>query len=178
MDATSVLKRIILIAVLSALPTFVGVASAHGGGGSSSGGSSSGSSSSGSSGGHSSSGSNGGSSSSGSNSGHSSSGSNSGHSSNGSNGGHFPSGSNGGHSSHGSGVHSTGVETDPSGTNSAVATGRSVGESHVKPNTVQMPTNTNRRFQSGGGNLGDVTWGEDENWRRRHHRLLFGFLRY
>jgi hypothetical protein len=169
MDATSVLKRIILIAVLSALPTFVGVASAHGGGGSSSGGSSSGSSSSGSSGGHSSSGSNGGSSSSGSNSGHSSSGSN---------GGHFPSGSNGGHSSHGSGVHSTGVATDPSGTNSAVATGRSVGESHVKPNTVQMPTNTNRRFQSGGGNLGDVTGGEDENWRRRHHRLLFGFLRY
>jgi hypothetical protein len=169
MDTTSVLKRIILIAVLSALPTFVGVASAHGGGGSSSGGSSSGSSSSGSSGGHSSSGSNGGSSSSGSNSGHSSSASN---------GGHFPSGSNGGHSSHGSGAHLTGVATDPSGTNSPVATGRSVGESHVKPNTVQMPTNTNRRFQSGGGNLGDVTGGEDENWRRRHHRLLFGFLRY
>ena len=57
MDANSFLKRITLIALVSALPTFVSVAS-PGGGGHSSGGSSGGHSSSGSSSGHSSSSSN------------------------------------------------------------------------------------------------------------------------
>jgi hypothetical protein len=52
MDANSFLKRITLIALVSALPTFVSVAS-PGGGGHSSGGSSGGHSSSGSKGGHS-----------------------------------------------------------------------------------------------------------------------------
>jgi hypothetical protein len=55
MDANSFLKRIIVIAVASALPAFASMASAHGGG--HSGGSSGGPSSNGSSGGHSSSGS-------------------------------------------------------------------------------------------------------------------------
>jgi hypothetical protein len=71
MDANSFLKRIILIALVGALPTFISVASPGSGGHSSSG-----------SGGHSSSGSNGG---------HFSGGSSGGHSSRGSNGGHFAS---------------------------------------------------------------------------------------
>jgi|SRR5260221_7427697 len=103
MDVKSFLKRTILIGLVSALPTFVSVASAHGGGHGSGGSSGSGASS----GGHGSSG------------GHSASGSNSGHSPSGSKGGHStgdPStapATAGGRSASSSSVHSSAIRSRP-----------------------------------------------------------------
>src|SRR6516164_7834785 len=131
MDANSFLRRIILVAVASALPALASVTSAHGGG-HSAGGSSGGPSSSGSSGGHSSSGSSGGHSSSGSNSGHSSSASTSGHSSRASKVGH--------------------AANDPSTGPTAVTGGRSVLVSSLHPSTVRtrlVPVTEVHRFSTG-----------------------------
>jgi hypothetical protein len=193
MDANSFLKRVALIALASALPTFVSVASPGGGGhssggssggsssggssgGHSSGGSSGGSSSGGSSGGHSSGGSSGGHSASSSNSGHSSSASNSGHSSSASNSGHSSSASNGPHSSTGSkGGHSAG---DPSTDPASVVGGHSVSGTRISnAHKVSVPIPNTRNFSSGGSSGRGNLEGDDE--RRLHHRrLLFGFLRY
>jgi|SRR3984893_693130 hypothetical protein len=96
MDAKSFVRRAVLIALVSALPTFVSVASAHGGGHSSGGSSGSGGS--------------------GASSG--------GHSASGSNSGHSPSSSNtGSASSVSKGGHSTG---DPSTAPATTASGRAV----------------------------------------------------
>jgi hypothetical protein len=101
-DAKSFVRRTVLIALVGALPTFVSVASAHGGGHSSGGSSGSGGSGA-SSGGHGSSG---------------------GHSASGSNSGHSPSSSNtGSASSVSKGGHSTG---DPSTAPATTASGRAV----------------------------------------------------
>lgn len=168
MDANSFLKRITLIALVSALPTFVSLAST-GGGGHSSGGSSGGSSSGGSSGGHSSGGSTGG---------HSPSGSNSGHSSIGSNSGHSSSGSNGAHSSTSSkGSHSTG---DPSTGPASVAGGHSASGTHLSSkgaHKVSVAVSNTRIFSSGGAS-GRGNWEGDDDRRLHHRRLLFGFLRF
>jgi hypothetical protein len=193
MDANSFLKRVTLIALASALPTFVSVAS-PGGGGHSSGGSSGGSSSGGSSGGHSSGGSNGGSSSSGSSGGHSSSASNSGHSSSTSNSGHSSSASNSGHSSstsnsgHSSsasnGAHSsTSLKgghsaADPSTDPAAVTGGHPVSGTHISNmHKVSIPVPNNRIFSTGGSS-GRGNWEEDGERQLHHRRLLFGFLPY
>src|ERR1700737_3334576 len=146
MDAKSFLKRAILIALVSALPTFVSVASAHGGGHSSGGSGGSGASS----GGH---GSRRGHSGSSSNGGHSLSGSSSSHSASGSNSGHSPSGSNSGSSSSVSkGGHSS---SDPSTATATTASGRAVPGSPVHSNTVPPPVHV-RHFSTGWGH-GD--WG-------------------
>jgi len=148
MDANSFLKRITLIALVSALPTFVSVASPGGGG-------------------HSSGGSSGGHSSSGSSSGHSSSSSNSGHSSSASNGAHSSTGSKGGHSA-----------GDPSMGPASGADGRSVSGMHISSSTVRkasvLPVNT--RVFSSGGPSEQETWVGNDDWQRRNRRLLFGFL--
>jgi hypothetical protein len=184
MDANSFLKRVTLVALASALPTFVSIASA-GGGGHSSGGSSSGSSSSGSSGGsssgsssggHSSGGSSGGHSASVSNSGHSSSASTSGHSMSASNSGHSSSLSNGAHSSTGSkGNHSA---SDPGTDPASVTGGHSVQGTHISSmRKVSVPAPNTRIFSSGGSS-GRGNWEEVDERRLRHRRLLFGFLPY
>jgi hypothetical protein len=202
MDANSFLKRVTLIALASALPTFVSVASPAGGGhssggssgGSSSGGSSGGHSSGGSSGGHSASSSNGGHSSSASNSGHSSSASNSGHSSSASNSGHSSSASNSGHSSTGSkGGHSSSASNsghsstsskgghptgDPSTDLASVAGGHSVSGTHINSvHKVSVSVPNTRNFSSGGSS-GRSNWEGDDERRLHHRRLLFGFLPY
>jgi hypothetical protein len=185
MDANSFLKRVTLVALASALPTFVSIASA-GGGGHSSGGSGSGSSSSGSSGGSSSGGSSGGHSSGGSSSGHSSSASNSGHSSSTSNSGHSSSASNSGHSSSVSnGAHSS---TDSKGNHSAsdpgtdpasVTGGHSVPGTHISSmHKVSVPVRNNPIFSDTGGSSGRGNWEEGDERRLHHRRLLFGFLPY
>jgi hypothetical protein len=175
MDANSFLKRATLIALASALPTFVSVAS-PGGGGHSSGGSSGGSSSSGSSGGHSSGGSNGGSSSSSSSGGHSSSASNSGHSSSASNSGHSSNAPNGAHSSTGSkGGHSAG---DPSTDPASVSGGHSVSSTHISSAHKVSVSIPNTRIFSSGGSSGRDNWVGDDERRLHHRRLLFGFLPY
>lgn len=149
MDAKFFLKRIILIAVASALPGFASVASAGSGG--HSGGSSGGPSSSASSGGPSSNGSSGGHSTSASNSGHSSSASNSGHSS--------------GHSSKVG--HAAG---NPSIDPVAVTGGRSVLVSSVRPSTVRSkPVTEVHQFST--GYTPNEQW--RDYWRRKHHWLFF-----
>jgi hypothetical protein len=166
MDANSFLQRVTLIALASALPTFVSVAS-PGGGGHSSGGSSGGSSSSGSSGGHSSSASNSGHSSSASNSGHSSSASNSGHSSSAPNGAHSSASSKGNHSA-----------SDPSTDPASVTGGHSLSRTHISSaHKVSVPIPNTRIFSSGGSS-GRGNWEGDDERRLHHRRLLFGFLRY
>jgi hypothetical protein len=193
MDANSFLKRVTLIALASALPTFVSVAS-PGGGGHSSGGSSSGSSSSGSSGGSSSGSSSGGHSSGGSSSGHSSSASNSGHSSSASNSGHSMSASNSGHSMSASnsghsssvsnGAHSsTGSKgnhsaSDPGTDPASVTGGHSVPGTHISSmHKVSVPVRNNPFFETGGSS-GRGNWEEGDERRLHHRRLLFGFLPY
>jgi hypothetical protein len=157
MDANSFLKRVTLIALVSALPTFVSVASS-GGGGHSSGGSSGGSSSGGSSGGHSSSG---------SNSGHSSSASNSGHSSGATNSGHSATGSKGGHSA-----------GDPSTGPASIAGGHPVAGTHISLSSVHKVSVavSNPRIFSSGGASGRGNWEADDDRPLHHRRLLFGFL--
>ena len=150
MDAKSFVRRTVLIALVSALPTFVSVASAHGGGHSSGGSSGSGASS----GGHGSSG------------GHSASGSNSGHSPSGSNSGSASSGSKGGHST-----------SDPSTATATTASGRAVPGSPVHSNTVRPPVHV-RHFSTGWGH-GDWREGEETvDWQRHNRRRLFGFIWY
>jgi hypothetical protein len=144
MDANSFLKRTILIALASAVPAFVSVAS-PGGGGHSSGGSGSG---------HCSSGSSGGNSSSGVSGGHSSNGTSGGHSSTGVNGGHSSNAAKGGHSG------------DPSTGPAAVVGGRSVSGSLSAVRSKPVPV-VNVQHGSGYGH-GDVS-GDDYLWRR-HHR--------
>jgi len=159
MDANSFLRRIILVAVASALPALASVTSAHGGG-HSAGGSSGGPSSSGSSGGHSSSGSSGGPSSSGSSGGHSSSGSNSGHSSSASTSGHSSRASKVGHAAN-----------DPSTGPTAVTGGRSVLVSSLHPSTVRtrlVPVTEVHRFST--GYVPNEQW---RDWWRKHHRFFF-----
>lgn len=152
MDVKSFLKRAVLIALVSALPTFVSVASAHGGGHGSGGSSGSGASS----GGH------------GSGGGHSASGSNSGHSSSGSNSGSSSSVSKGGHST-----------SDPSTAPATAVSGRSVSASSVHSSTVRSrPEPVVHHFSTGGGH-GDWQEGEkNADWRRHNGRRLFGFIRY
>jgi hypothetical protein len=157
MDANSFLKRVTLIALASALPTFVSVAS-PGGGGHSSGGSSGGSSSSGSSGGHSSGGSNGGSSSSGSSGGHSSSAPSGTHSSTGPKGGH--------------------AVADPSTDPASVTGGHSVSSTHISSAHKVSVSIPNTRIFSSGGYSGRDNWMGDDERRLHHRRLLFGFLPY
>ena len=160
MDVKSSLKRAIVIALVSALPTFVSIASAHGGGHGSGGSSGSGGSggSGASSGGHGSSGS------SASTGGHGSSGS---HSASSSNSGHSPSGSNSGSSSSvAKGGHSTG---DPSTAPGTAVSGRSV---RSKPEPVT------RHFSTGWGH-GDWKEGEETvDWQHHNGRRLFGFIWY
>jgi len=149
MDANSFLKRIILIGLVSALPTFVSVASPGGGG-------------------HSSGGSGGG---------HSSSGSGSGHSSSGVSGGHSSTGMSGGHSSAANSGHSLstskgGHSSDPSTGPATVVGGRSVSGSSAHSSSVRskpVPVVNVQRFGSGYGH-GDVS-GEDYMWRRHHRQL-------
>ncbi len=169
MDVKSSLKRAIVIALVSALPTFVSIASAHGGGHGSGGSSGSGGSggSGASSGGHGSSGSSassGGHGSSASTGGHGSSGS---HSASSSNSGHSPSGSNSGSSSSvAKGGHSTG---DPSTAPGTAVSGRSV---RSKPEPVT------RHFSTGWGH-GDWKEGEETvDWKHHNGRRLFGFIWY
>ena len=169
MDVKSSLKRAIVIALVSALPTFVSIASAHGGGHGSGGSSGSGGSggSGASSGGHGSSGSSassGGHGSSASTGGHGSSGS---HSASNSNSGHSPSGSNSGSSSSvAKGGHSTG---DPSTAPGTAVSGRSV---RSKPEPVT------RHFSTGWGH-GDWKEGEETvDWKHHNGRRLFGFIWY
>src|SRR5438105_2789737 len=146
MDAKSFVRRTVLIALVSALPTFVGVASAHGGGHSSGGSGASGASS----GGHGSSG------------GHSASGSYSGHSPSGSNSGSASSGSKGGHST-----------SDPSTATVTTASGRAVPGSTVHSNTVRPLVHV-RHFSTGWGH-GDWREGEETvDWQRHNRRRLFG----
>ena len=166
MDANSFLKRVTLIALVSALPTFVSVAS-PGGGGHSSGGSSGGSSSGGSSGGHSSSASNSGHSSSTSNSGHSLSASNSGHSLSASNGAHSSTGLKGGHSA-----------ADPSTDPAAVTGGHPASGMHISSMHKVSVLVPNTRIFTSGGSSGRGNWEEDDERRLHHRRLLFGFLPY
>jgi hypothetical protein len=148
MDANSFLKRIILIALVGALPTFISVASPGSGG-------------------HSSSGSGGGHSSSGSGGGHSSSGSGGGHSSGGSSGGHSSRGSNGGH-----------FASDPGSANVAVGTGPSVSGTHVRSSTAHKVSVSaaNTRIFSSGGPSGHGSWDGNDDWWHHRRRLLFGFL--
>ena len=148
MDANAFLKRSLLVAAVSAL-SMVNVAYAHGGGGHGSGGSSGGGSAS---------------------SGSSSSG------------GHSASGMSGGHSAVAAG-------------HSAVATGHSAVASKVShaaldPANVSLTAGPNhtiheargshlfvQRVQSTGQYPLDNQM-NNEDWRRKHQRLLFGFIRY
>jgi hypothetical protein len=157
MDASSFLKRTIMIALVSVLPAFVSVASPGGGG-------------------HSSSGSGGGHSSGGSSVGHSSSGANGGHSSVGASSSHSSSSTN---SSHSSSVSKGGHPADPSTGPGAVVGGRSVSGSSVRSSAVRtkaVPVVNVQHFGSGYGH-GDVS-GDDYLWQshHRHHRYLFGFI--
>jgi hypothetical protein len=167
-DVNTFLKRALLAAAISVLP-LANTASAHGGGhgtggsssssgGSSSGGSSSGGSSSGGS-------SSGGSSSSG---GHSSSGSNGGHSS----GGHSSSSTSGGHTAAASkaGHPATDPAADPSNVSQSVTTGQGMHSGKVHRAFAQQGRSTGYNQQN--------TETNQDDWRRRHPHLLFGFIRY
>ena len=182
MDALLLTKRIVLMALVGAVPIFVSVASAGSGGHSSGGHSSGGSSSSG--GGHSSTGSSGGHSSTGSNGGHSSTGSSIGHSSTGSNDGHSSTGSSSGHPSTGStGSHTSsfskgGNPSDPSSGSGGVAGGHSVSHGSVHSGVRGRPVSIgeSRHFDTGYGH-GDWQAGEETvDWRRHHPHLLHGFI--
>ena len=150
-DVNTFLKRALLAAAISVLP-LANTASAHGGGHGTGGSSSS-------SGGSSS----GGSSSSG---GHSSSGSNGGHSS----GGHSSSSTSGGHAATASkvGHPATDPAADPS--NVSVTTGHGMHSGKVHRAFAQQGQSTGYNQQN--------TETNQDDWRRRHPHLLFGFIRY
>ena len=160
MDANSFLKRIVIIALVSALPAFVSTASAHGGGGHGGGGG----------GGFSAGGSSGGHSGNGSNSGQSSSSASTGHSSKGPGNGHSSSVSKGGHS--------TG---DPSAAPATAVSGRGISGSFAHSKTVRgrhEPHAQFRHFDTGWGHGDWQTGEEDVDWRLYHRRRLFGFIWY
>jgi hypothetical protein len=147
----SFMKQIVLIALVSALPTFTSLGGGHSSGGASSGGASSGGASSG-----------------GASGGHSSGGSNSGHSSSGANGGHSSSASKGGHSA-----------SDPSAAPVATVGGRSVAGTSVRlgANGNKPVPRAHMRHFSTGYVPGD--WQvNDDLWRRRHrhNRFFFGLF--
>lgn len=153
LDAKGLLKRAVLVAIISALPGFVNVVSAGrggsgGSGGSSSGSSSGGSSSSGSSGGHSSSSSSGGHSSSGMSGGHSSSGMSGAHASTSTNAGHSATNSKGGRSA-----------SDPSNVTQSGA------NHHIIPNRAVSTGETGQNIQGG--------MVPNEDWKRRHRHLPY-----
>jgi hypothetical protein len=159
MDVNFFAKRIILIGLVSAVPALVNVASAHGGGGHGTGGSSGG--------GHGS----GGSSSSGASSGgHSASVSSAGHSSNAANSGQSSSVSKGGHSG-----------GDPTTAPGTAVGGHSVPNGSLHSSTVHSrpePFSHHRHFSSGWGH-GDWQAGEETvDWTRHQGRRLFGFIWY
>jgi hypothetical protein len=160
-DAKGFLKRIALVALISALPGYVDLVSAHGGGHGTggSGGAGGGSSSSSSGGGHSSGGMGGG---------HSSTGTSGGHSSSGTSAGHFSTSPKGGRSADPSNVTQSGANHHIM----PVMNSRS-NEGHK----VFVPR-FNRTVSSGetGQNIqGGMVPNED--WKRRHRRL-FGFIPY
>jgi hypothetical protein len=164
------LKRMLLVVAISVLP-LANVASArggHGSGGSS--GSGGGGSSAGSSGGHSSSGTSGGHSSSGMSSGHSSTGMSAGHSSTSTNSGHAATSSKGGRSAN-----------DPVSVSRSdpVTVTQSGANSKTTPTNHTEHENMGRRvfFQHGStGYNYQNTVPADEERRRRHQHLLFGFI--
>lgn len=153
-DVNAFLKRTLLVAAISVLP-LANIASAHGGGSGSSGSSGSGSSSSGS----------GSSSSSGSgssNGGHSSSSSSS------SNSGHSSGTANAGHSAPSKVSHPT--TADPNNGSQSAMTGQGRQVARVHRVVEQNGSST-------GYNQLNTETNQDE-WRRRHPHLLFGFIRY
>ncbi len=158
-DVNGVLKRALLAAAISVLP-LANTASAHGGGHGSGGSGGSGGSS----------GSSGGSSSGGSSSGggHSSSGSNGGHSS----GGHSSSSTSGGHAAAASkgGHPATDPPANPSNGSQSVATGHGMHSGKVHRAFAQQGQSTGYNQQN--------TETNQDDWRRRHPHLLFGFIRY
>jgi hypothetical protein len=151
-DVNAFLKRALLAAAISILP-LANTASAHGGGhGTGGSGGSSGSSSGGSS----------------SGGGHSSSGSNGGHSS----AGHSSSSTNGGHAAATSkvGHPATDPPADPSNVSQSVTTGQGMHSGKVHRAFVQQGRSTGYNQQN--------TETNQDDWRRRHPHLLFGFIRY
>ena len=160
LDAKGLLKRAVLVAIISALPGFVNVVSAGRGGSGGSGGSSSGSSS-------------GGSSSSSSSGGHSSSGMSGGHSSSGMSGAHASTGTNAGHSattSKGGRSASDPSNVTQSGANHLVIPAMTSRSSEASKAFVRM----NRAFDTGetGQNIqGGMVPNDD--WKRRHRHLPY-----
>jgi hypothetical protein len=150
-DVNAFLKRALLAAAISVLP-LANTASAHGGGhGSGGSGGSSGSSGGSSSGG-----------------GHSSSGSNGGHSS----GGHSSSSTSGGHAAAASkaGHPATDPAADPSNVSQSVTTGQGMHSGKVHRAFAEQGRSTGYNQQN--------TETNQDDWRRRHPHLLFGFIRY
>jgi hypothetical protein len=142
MDANAFLKRMLLLAAISAF-SVVNAAYAHGGGGHGTGGSSGGgSASSGSS----------------SSSGHSGSSTSSGHSGSSTSGGHSATASKGSRS-----------VADPNNSSQSGVTARTVHEGRFRV-FVQPGRSTGYNSQNTGTN--------NEDWKRKHQRLLFGFIRY
>ena len=150
-DVNAFLKRSLLAAAISVLP-LANIAAAHGGGsgGSSGSGSSSGSSSSGSS---------------SSSSGHSGSGSSSGHSASATSVGHGV-----GHS-----PSKVSRSADPSMQVNAMRAIPATGDAK-SPKVVRRPFEENN--SSTGGYTQQNTETNQDEWRRRHKHLLFGFIRY
>ena len=155
------LKRMLLVVAISVLP-LANVASARGGHGS--GGSS------GSGGGGSSGGSSGGHSSSGMSSGHSSSGMSAGHSSTSTNSSHVATSSKGGRSANDPVSVS---QSDPANVTQSGANNKTTNNNHAQHE------NMGRRVFFQHGNTGynsQNTVTANEDWRRRHRYLLFGFI--
>jgi hypothetical protein len=153
-DVNTFVRRTLLVAAISVLP-LANIASAHGGGHGSGGSSGSGSSSSSGSGS--------------SSSGHSSSSSSSGHSSVSSSSGHSVSSTSAGHHSAPSKVsHPT---ADPNNGSQSAMTGQGRHVARVHRVFEEHGSST------GGYNQQNTETNQDE-WRRRHPHLLFGFIRY
>jgi hypothetical protein len=96
--------------------------------------------------------------------GHSSSGSNGGHSS----GGHSSSSTSGGHAAAASKAGHTAA--DPSNVSQSVTTGQGMHSGKVHRAFVQQGRSTGYNQQN--------TETNQDDWRRRHPHLLFGFIRY
>ena len=155
-DVNAFVRRTLLVAAVSVLP-LANIASAHGGGSGSGGSSGSGSSSS--SGSGSSSG------------GHSSSSTGGGHSSVSSGSGHSVSSANAGHSAPSKVSHPTAVTADPNNGSQSAMTGHGMHVARVHRTFEEHGSST------GGYNQQNTETNQDE-WRRRHPHLLFGFIRY
>jgi hypothetical protein len=176
MGANLLLKRIMLVVLVSAFPIFASVAS-PGGGGHSSGGSGGGFASSSSGGGHSSSGSSGG------HSANASSNSATSHSSTGSSNGHFASGSNNAHSSNAP----KGSPNAPKGNHPgdpaspAVVAGHPITGSPDRSSLFRAkPVQAVNKQHFGSGYGHNDLAGDDDSWKKRPHYLhhLFGFIPY